>query len=124
MEIHALDPEDPATWPLAAQHLVAAARTGQAATLADKNETPPDASPPTRLYLQVGAFSNRDNAVRLRAQLLAAGLSPCTITSSASQDQQILYRIRLGPLESISAADNLLEPLERLGIHESRVVID
>jgi len=75
------------------------------------------------LYLQVGAFANRDNAVRLKQRISAVAEAPVRISELAN-DAASLYRVRLGPLSDVSEADRLAERLARLGIRDSRVVLE
>lgn len=49
------------------------------------------------IYLQVGAFSNPDAAELLKQRLVKVTSTPVFI-SSISQGEQLLYRVRLGPL--------------------------
>jgi len=57
------------------------------------------------LYVQVGTFSIRENAERLKDRLSATG-NP-TISPIDSKGQ-ILYRVRLGPFNDVSAANSAL----------------
>ena len=81
------------------------------------------ALPRPLLYLQVGAFAQRENAERLRERLLGEDLPPCHITPLRS-GSQLLYRLRIGPLDSVERADALIEPLTRLGLPDARIVVD
>jgi rare lipoprotein A len=147
VEIQALDPEDPRSWPSDAATLMATTTepaaesiSGQpspVATPAVVTEAELDviprladadvAFPRPTLYLQVGAFASRDNAERLRQQLANAAPVNCSISPTQAA-QQTLYRLRLGPLDSVESADRLAdqirEPLARIGIHDSRMVVD
>ncbi len=138
VEIHALDPAAPATWPSGATALVAAARgegsgtqvaaattttpTAAPAPRPDRPVTKADAKPPT-IYVQVGAFADRTNAERLRRRL-ASAMSMTVSISTVQATQQTLYRVRLGPLDSVESADRLMDPLNQLGIHEPRIIVD
>jgi rare lipoprotein A len=76
---------------------------------------------PTSIYIQAGAFLRRDNAVRLGARLGTFG--PTAITETFQGDQR-LYRVRLGPMDSVGAADQLLATLLQNGHIDARVVVD
>ncbi len=76
------------------------------------------------LYLQVGAFSSRENAERLQKRLDKAALAKTIIVTGQPSSPQAPYRLRLGPLDSVEAADGLLEPLAKLGVHDPHVIID
>ncbi len=73
------------------------------------------------LYLQVGAFSSRTNAENLQRQLRQFG--PVAI-QTVGRKRNRLYRVRIGPLSSVEAADRLAERLIRHGFDAPHVVID
>ncbi|NNG14330.1 MAG: septal ring lytic transglycosylase RlpA family protein [Gammaproteobacteria bacterium] len=75
------------------------------------------------MYLQVGAFISRDNAERLYSKLLDAALGD-TLISQAKHNGNTVYRVRLGPILDVDIADQLVNKLAALGIHNSRVVTD
>lgn len=58
------------------------------------------------LYLQVAAFANPDAAELLKAKLSQTVSAPVFI-SSVVRDQQILHRVRLGPIGSQGEAEQL-----------------
>lgn len=58
------------------------------------------------LYLQVGAFANPDAAELLKAKLSQATGAPVFI-SSVVREQQILHRVRMGPISSEGEAEQL-----------------
>jgi len=83
-----------------------------------------DASPDaTNLYLQVGAFASRMNAENLRARLRGAAQTPIQISPTLS-NQVTVYRVRIGPIQTVEEADRLAENLAGLGIGEPRVILD
>ncbi len=57
------------------------------------------------IYIQVGAFTNQDNAKRLGDQL--RGLGPVKIANTVVKGQTF-HRVRLGPLPTVDGADELL----------------
>ena len=75
--------------------------------------------PVTRLYVQAGAFSNYDNAVRLRDRL-GSGLQ----ISSIQRGGQTLYRVRTGPLSSTADADAALARISEQGGTDAHIVVD
>jgi len=87
-----------------------------------------EANPPTllthnpQLYLQVGAFSERANAERLRQQLSSYTNKPIHITQTTSQNQS-LYRVRIGPLIDVDESDILLTKLHQYGLNTAITVI-
>jgi len=95
---------------------------------------PPAAPPPQQrpaqpapiephLFVQVGAFGNRSNAERL-----AAGLSP-TVSAAVrirpvARSPTPIYRVQLGPLDSVDTADSLTEELRQLGLADTQLVVE
>ncbi|MBU0723493.1 MAG: septal ring lytic transglycosylase RlpA family protein [Alphaproteobacteria bacterium] len=79
------------------------------------------AANPGRMYVQAGAFSSRDNAQRLSTQLSRLATAQ---VSETRVDGQTFFRVRLGPLNSVSDADNLLEQVIGSGYPGARVVVD
>ena len=73
----------------------------------------------TRLYVQVGAFSNRQNAARLVARL-GGDLKISTI----QRNGQTLYRVRLGPFDKTGDADAALSKVSSLGSNDAHIVVD
>jgi rare lipoprotein A len=104
VEVEAIDPSKPAPQPPAV--------TRQAV-----------AGDPTTLFLQVGAFSNRDNAERLGKRLQSSNLGEVHITE-AHNTARPLYRVRIGPLTTVDDADRISNSLISLGISDTRVIID
>jgi rare lipoprotein A len=82
-----------------------------------------DTEPPIEhtLYIQVGAFSSRENAEQLRGQLMLNGFDEVRIQRNTDE---AVYRVRIGPLASVDSADSTVRDLERIGVMEYRVVID
>jgi rare lipoprotein A len=83
----------------------------------------PAAHQSASLFLQVGAFSNRDNAKRLSSKLQNANIGDIHIME-ASNAYGPIYRVRIGPLDSVDEADRLSSTLESQGYASTRVVID
>lgn len=75
------------------------------------------------LYLQLGAFSSRGNAEKLKARLSSTVAGNLRITEAMSNRQPV-YRLRAGPLASVESADALTKTLADHGIESPRVVID
>ena len=75
----------------------------------------------TRIFIQAGAFSNFDNANRVRARLAALGnvkISPVLINGID------LFRVRVGPIASVAEADHMLEQVILTGYTEARTIVD
>lgn len=76
------------------------------------------------IYLQIGAFAERDNAERLSQRITMAAPHRKVQVREASGEGHPLYRVRLGPLADVDEVDRVTRELERLGIKDARVVID
>ncbi len=75
------------------------------------------------LFLQVGAFSVRANADRLRTQL--ASLSGDSIdVSLISVNGSPLYRVRIGPLLDVVYADRLTDRIVSLGLETPQIILE
>ena len=86
--------------------------------------TPADpASQDADIYLQFGAFAAEVNADRLAADMRAAGLAPIEVAATRAGGRW-LYRVRIGPLASVEAADRTQAKAEELGFGRADVVID
>jgi rare lipoprotein A len=76
---------------------------------------------PTNIYVQAGAFTRPDNANRLKAKLASLG----NVKISGSQvNGANFYRVRIGPLTSVSEADRLLDRVVDSGVTDARIVVD
>jgi rare lipoprotein A len=73
----------------------------------------------THLYVQVGAFSSYENAMRLRNEL-----DEELRISTTTHNGQTLYRVRTGPLNSTEDADAALARLSGLGSNDAHIVVD
>jgi rare lipoprotein A len=82
-----------------------------------------EAAPAPRLYLQAGAFASRENAENLRNRLAQADLRPVHV-APAQVDGVPLYRVRLGPLDSVDASDRLAERVQAQGLPKPIIVVD
>lgn len=76
-----------------------------------------------QFYIQVGAFAELMNAERLRSRLSVLGPHLVNI-SQAVVGGRMLYRVRIGPLDSIDNADQIVSRLGSIGINEHQIVID
>jgi rare lipoprotein A len=76
---------------------------------------------PTQMYIQAGAFSRFDNANRLSASLSAIGQ---TSISQVYTKSGLFFRVRMGPITSVDAADALLEKVISSGYPDARLVVD
>jgi rare lipoprotein A len=74
---------------------------------------------PTGIFVQAGAFAVLANAERMRDQF--SGQAPVTIEPVTVRGRQ-LYRVKLGPVESVQKADLLLERVIAAGNNTARVI--
>ena len=82
-----------------------------------------------RLLVQVGAFSQWDNAEALRTRLERAGLRPIytqsvLVSLQPGSPAQRVYRVRIGPVANVEAADRLTQSLTGHGIAEATIVVE
>jgi rare lipoprotein A len=75
------------------------------------------------LYIQVGAFANRQSASRLQGELHRQGYDDAFI-SNARRGQTSLFRVRLGPLNSVEYADARLARLQETGFADAHYVVE
>lgn len=74
------------------------------------------------LYLQVGAFSQYENAEQLKQRLSTYTEKPIQITETKSHFKTI-YRVRIGPLIGVGESDKLFSRLQQHGLHTAITVI-
>lgn len=73
------------------------------------------------LFIQAGAFGVEKNASRIAHQLLSFGeprIDPIKV------DNQLLYRVRLGPINNRQEAEQILTQLVDAGHSSAKIVID
>ena len=100
---------------------VAAAATTE---LPDPAPAPTDQThAPPRLYLQLGAFTSRENATNLQSRLRAAQLGPIFITNEF-QGNVRMFRVRVGPLASVAESDRIVQRAIAYGIADAHIVIE
>ncbi len=79
-------------------------------------------APAAGLYLQVGAFANPDAAELLKAKLSSVvGTAPVFI-SSVVRNQQVLHRVRLGPIDTQDEALQLQDSLRLASLGQPTLV--
>jgi rare lipoprotein A len=74
-----------------------------------------------RIYVQVGAFAQRDNAERLLEKLQQARFDNAQIQQEQNRP---LHRVRIGPLSTVPAMDQAVERLERMGLADHQVIVE
>ena len=75
----------------------------------------------TNIFVQVGAYSRFDNANKVQAKLSPFGRAKLSQVLINGRD---LFRVRVGPMESVSSADLMLTSLSQAGFPESRIIVE
>lgn len=83
----------------------------------------PDARPLRPLYVQVGAFSDSDNAVQLVARLRGEGFRDSFVMTTG-QGADRMHRVRIGPIDDAEEFDEIRDDLRRIDIDGVRLVQD
>jgi rare lipoprotein A len=76
-----------------------------------------------RMFLQIGAFSDVENAERLVARLRASGFANPTVVSEPGERRR-LHRVWLGPVRDSVEFDEIDARLRSIGVSGSRLVVD
>jgi rare lipoprotein A len=105
VEVRAIDPRAPDPAPADAPVLV--------------QQDIPAGTTDSQLFLQVGAFQNRDNAERMRSNIQAQNLGAVRIVE-AGTEQGTFYKVQVGPLSDNGEADRVAQALQPLGISAAR----
>ena len=80
------------------------------------------AVPAERMFLQIGAFADAENAERLVARLRASGFANPTVVSDPDAGRR-LHRVWLGPVRDSVEYDELDTRLRSIGVAGSRLVV-
>lgn len=115
VEIRAIDPRSSKT-------TTAAVSPATTAVIAKVALNTPN-TPPGQLYLQVGAFTDRNNASQLLNRMVAATTENVLINRKATGNYSI-YRVRIGPLDSETDALRLRSQLQALGINSPHLIVE
>ncbi len=73
------------------------------------------------MYLQVGAFANPDAAQLLRDKLSSLTGNEVRV-SSVAREQQVLHRVRIGPLSGVQQAENIRQQVQLAGLGNPSLV--
>jgi len=76
---------------------------------------------PGKMFIQLGAFSSKANAIRLQNKLKAH--FPNTRATRISLAGKTLYRVRMGPFEDITNMEQTILSLQNKGFQKPMVVI-
>lgn len=80
-----------------------------------------EAVKPTSIWVQAGAFSQYDNANRLKARLSTVGPTKVTQVNVRGTD---LFRVRIGPVETVEQADQILAAIIAGGQTDARIIVE
>ena len=81
------------------------------------------AVPAERMFLQIGAFAEAENAERLAARLRASGFTNPTVVTEPS-DGRRMHRVWLGPVRDSVEYDEIDMRLRSIGMAGARLVVD
>lgn len=76
---------------------------------------------PTGIYVQAGAFSQLENALKMRDRLFDMG--PTQISRFPVSGTEI-YRVRIGPLATVEVADATLARVVDSGVSEAQLIVE
>jgi rare lipoprotein A len=74
----------------------------------------------TVLYVQAGSFISSTNAAYLASRLISAGAR----VFPGTKDGRPIYRVRVGPFQSVDDADAALMQVESLGQNDAQIIVD
>jgi rare lipoprotein A len=75
----------------------------------------------TQIWVQVGAFHAETSARAVLGKVQAIGAGE---VSTVNKLGKTLYRVRLGPVQDVAAADSLLDKVVNTGFSGARIVVD
>lgn len=87
----------------------------------EPRKEPTVAQPAANVFIQLGAFTQPDNAIDLKGRLERAGIRPIRIDEEAERQ---LFRVRVGPFTDTGLADETALKLVALGIADFRIVTE
>lgn len=94
---------------------------GAGAPAGTRSRTPKQ-SAPLDFYIQVGVFSDFNNAERLQNKLRA--LKTPIKLEATMLDSGIGFRVKIGPLNNIEVADEIVSRLELFDIYDHRILLE
>jgi rare lipoprotein A len=98
-------------------------RPTRVSTPAPRAETPAQVATTTRIFVQVGAFGDRQNAARRLALLSQSGIGNAVVHEDTSSSPT-LYRVRIGPVADVIQYDLLVEELAGLGVNDPYLITE
>ena len=92
-----------------------AEKPAETPTLAAKPADKPAAAVRESYFLQAGAFQNESDADNLKAKIAFIGLA-ATVKAVTLPDKGTLYRVRLGPYQSLEEVNRIKSALSETGV--------
>ncbi len=74
------------------------------------------------IYLQLGAFSNYANAIRMQKHGNKITSIPCKIYKGTLHGKTA-YRVKIGPISDVAVADKITKRLENTGVKKSKPIV-
>lgn len=74
------------------------------------------------MYIQVGAYNNKQTAEKIKTRLGTVVSSPIQITHLAKQPKS-LYRVNIGPIKDVATADTIKKKLRAIGITTKHIKV-
>ncbi|MEM7280188.1 MAG: septal ring lytic transglycosylase RlpA family protein [Pseudomonadota bacterium] len=75
------------------------------------------------IYIQVGAFSEETNAIRLHNRIRRQGISKVVIAVDTA-DATAIHRVKVGPLKDVDELDKVSAELKRMGVQDTVLAFD
>ena len=75
------------------------------------------------IFVQIGAFRQRGNAQKLSAQFSALKVGKVAVHESVLEETPI-YKVRIGPLDTVAQADKTVEKLAGLGHRDYKIIFE
>ena len=75
----------------------------------------------TSIWIQLGAFHSKDNAAQVLKRVDSVGVGVITRIEVRGQT---LHRVRMGPIDDVTRADQLLDGVLGLGFKGARIIVD
>jgi rare lipoprotein A len=76
-----------------------------------------------RYYLQLGAFADKTKAEGFRHRIYGMVQQPVRIQPVSIAGKPV-YKVQVGPLTNVEAADQLIRTIERYGLRDHRLVVN
>ncbi len=89
----------------------------------DPDAAPLAATAANRVFIQIGAFSSRENADQQLGLLRAGGIGTGFVLADMHAEPPI-YRVRVGPISGVAHYDLLIVELDKLGIVDPYLVTE